>query len=137
MIVGPRFGEWIAGRVHVSPLWVLLWPYIHWTIAVGLVVLATQALYFSVPTSSSISFASLPGAVIAVAFWIGFSYLLGTYFRHLGKFNKTYGTLGAAITLMIWFYWTGFGLLVGAELSAELAKVSSEGKLEQKQEREP
>ena len=38
---------------------------------------------------------------------------------------------------MIWFYWTGFALLVGAKLSAELAKVSSEGKLEQKQEREP
>jgi len=60
MIVGPRFGEWIAGGVHVSPLWVLLWPYIHWTIAVGLVVLATQALYFSVPTSSSISLPAYP-----------------------------------------------------------------------------
>ena len=91
-----------------------------------------SSLFFG-PNVKQHFLASLPGAVIAVAFWIGFSYLLGTYFRHLGKFNKTYGTLGAAITLMIWFYWTGFALLVGAEL----AKVSSEGKLEQKQEREP
>jgi uncharacterized BrkB/YihY/UPF0761 family membrane protein len=35
MVVGPRFGEWLAGRVHLSGLFVLLWPYIHWTIAVG------------------------------------------------------------------------------------------------------
>jgi membrane protein len=137
MIVGPKFAKWLSGRVQVSPLWVLLWPYMHWTVAVALVVLATEALYFLAPNVKQRFLATLPGAVVAVAFWIGFSYLLGTYFRHFGKFNKTYGTLGAAITLMIWFYWTGFALLVGAELSAELAKVSSEGKLEQKQEREP
>jgi hypothetical protein len=37
-------------------------------------------------------------------------------------------------TLMIWFYWTGFAVLVGAQLNAELAKVSSKGKLKQKHE---
>jgi uncharacterized BrkB/YihY/UPF0761 family membrane protein len=35
---------------------------------------------------------------------------------------------------MIWFYWTGFAVLVGAQLNAELAKVSSKGKLKQKHE---
>src|SRR5205823_2288171 len=34
MIVGPRFGEWLASRVHLSFLFVLLWPYIHWSIAI-------------------------------------------------------------------------------------------------------
>ena len=66
--------------------------------------------------------------------WITLSYLLGLYFRHFGNFNKTYGTLGAAVALMIWLYWTGFALLVGAELNEELAKISKEGKLEEKHE---
>jgi membrane protein len=35
MVVGPRFGEWLAGKVQLSRFFVLLWPYIHWTIAVG------------------------------------------------------------------------------------------------------
>jgi uncharacterized BrkB/YihY/UPF0761 family membrane protein len=35
---------------------------------------------------------------------------------------------------MTWLYWTGFAMLVGAELNAELAKFSVEGSLEQKQE---
>jgi len=44
----------------------------------------------------------------------------------------TYGTLGAAIALMVWLYWTGFAILVGAELNEELAKISKEGKLPEK-----
>src|SRR5437588_4084231 len=40
MIVGPRFGEWLASRVHLSNLFILLWPYIHWSIAIGFAILA-------------------------------------------------------------------------------------------------
>jgi hypothetical protein len=67
--------------------------------------------------------ASLPEADSSCGCWIGLSHLLGVYFRHFATFNKTYGTLGAAIALMIWLYWTGFAILVGAELNAQLAKI--------------
>ena len=43
-------------------------------------------------------------------------------------------SLGAAIALMVWLYWTGFAMLVGAELNAELAKHSKEGAVEQRNE---
>jgi len=132
MVVGPRFGQWLAVRVHLSKLFVLLWPYIHWTIAVGFTVLAIEALYFLAPNVKQRFRATLPGAVLAVGCWIALSYLLGVYFRHFGTFNKTYGTLGGAIALMVWLYWTGFAMLVGALLNAELAKISREGKLQEK-----
>jgi membrane protein len=134
MIVGPRFGEWLAARVHLSHLFVLLWPYIHWTIAIGFTVLAVEALYFLAPNVKQRFLATLPGAVLAVGCWLGLSYLLGMYFRHFANFNKTYGTLGAAIALMTWLYWTGFAMLLGAELNAELAKISKEGKIQEKRE---
>ena len=137
MIVGPEFGGWLAARVHLSAVFVLLWPYIHWTIAIGFTILALETLYFLAPNIKQRFLATLPGAVLAVGCWIGLSYLLGIYFRHFANFNKTYGTLGAAIALMIWLYWTGFAMLVGAELNAELAKVSSEGRLEEKREPPP
>jgi uncharacterized BrkB/YihY/UPF0761 family membrane protein len=38
---------------------------------------------------------------------------------------------------MIWLYWTGFAMLVGAELNAELAKITHEGKLEEKRHPSP
>ncbi len=137
MIVGPRFGEWLASRIHLSKLFVLLWPYIHWSIAIGFAVLAVEALYFLAPNVKQRFLATLPGAILAVACWITLSYLLGVYFRHFANFNKTYGTLGAGIALMTWLYWTGFAMLVGAELNSELAKISSEGKIAEKHEPPP
>jgi len=134
MVVGPRFGQWLAGRVHLSGLFVLLWPFIHWTIAIGFTILAVEALYFFAPNVKQRLRATLPGAVVSVGCWITLSYLLGLYFRHFGNFNKTYGTLGAAVALMVWLYWTGFAMLVGAELNEELAKISKEGKLQEKHE---
>lgn len=134
MIVGPRFGEWLAGRVHLSYVFVLLWPYIHWSLAIAFTILAVEALYFLGPNVKQRFLATLPGATLAVGFWIALSYLLGLYFRHFANFNKTYGTLGAAIALMTWLYWTGFAMLVGAELNSELAKISRQGRIEEKHE---
>lgn len=133
MMVGPRFGEWTASRVLLSHLFVLVWPYIHWSIAIGFTILAV-ALYFLAPNVKQRLRATLPGAILAVGCWIALSHLLGLYFRHFANFNKTYGTLGAGIALMTWLYWTGFALLAGAELNCELAKVSAEGKIEEKHE---
>ncbi len=137
MIVGPRFGEWLAGRIHLSYLFVVLWPYIHWSIAIGFAILAVEALYFLAPNVKQRFLATLPGAILAVGCWLALSYLLGLYFRHFANFNKTYGTLGAGIALMTWLYWTGFAMLVGAELNSELAKISSKGKIEEKHEPPP
>lgn len=137
MIVGPRFGEWLAAKVHLSNVFVLLWPFIHWSLAAGFTVLAVEALYFWAPNVKQRFLATLPGAIFAVACWIALSYLLGIYFRSFAHFNKTYGTLGAAVALMTWLYWTGFAILVGAELNSELAKISKDGKIEEKHEPSP
>jgi membrane protein len=137
MILGPHFGQWLANRLYLSRVWLWIWPYIHWFISVGFTVLAVEALYFLAPNVKQRFRATLPGAILSVAFWIGLSYLLGVYFRTIANFNHTYGTLGAGIALMVWLYWTGFAILVGAELNAELAKCTKEGPLEQKQEPPP
>jgi len=132
MIVGPEFGGWLSGRMHLSWLFAVLWPYIHWTVAVLFAVLAVEFLYYLAPNVKQRFWSTLPGAILAVSAWIGLSYGLGVYFRHFGNFNKTYGTLGAAVALMMWLYWTGFAILVGAELNAELAKQSKRGKIPEK-----
>ena len=103
-------------------LFVLLWPYIHWSIATGFTILALEALYFLAPNVKQRFLATLPGAILAVGCWLALSYLLGLYFRPFANFNKTYGTLAAGIAMMTWLYWTGFAMLVGAELNSELAK---------------
>src|SRR5215469_3869051 len=73
MIVGPRFGEWLASRVHLTYLFVLLWPYIHWSIATAFTILAVEALYFLAPNVKQRFLATLPGAILAVGCWIALS----------------------------------------------------------------
>jgi len=89
MIVGPRFGEWLAGRVHLAGLFVLLWPYIHWSVVIAFTLLAVETLYFLAPNVKQRFLATLPGAVLAVGCWLMLSYVLGVYFRHFANFNKT------------------------------------------------
>ncbi|MBV9670334.1 MAG: YihY/virulence factor BrkB family protein, partial [Acidobacteriales bacterium] len=95
-------------------------------------VLSVEILYFTAPNVKQRFWATLPGAILAVACWIGLSHLLGIYFRSFANFNKTYGTLGACVALMVWLYWTGFAILVGAEVNAELAKKTEAGPIEEK-----
>lgn len=134
MVVGPHFGEWLSGRMHLSQIWVWLWPYLHWTIAIGFTILAVEALYFLAPNVKQRFWATLPGALLAVGVWIVVSYGLGVYFRAFANLNKTYGTLSAVVALMVWLYWTGFAMLVGAELNAEVAKRTKKGAIEERPE---
>jgi membrane protein len=122
MIVGPKFGEWLSARIYLSRLFVFLWPFIHWTVAVGFTILGIEALYLLAPNGKRQFRATLPGASLAVGTWLGLSCLLGEYFRHFGTFDKTYGALGGVIALLMWLYWTGFAILLGAELNAQLEK---------------
>ena len=137
MILGPRFGEWLAARMPLSPHFVLLWPVFHWVTAISVALLATELIYFLAPNVKQRFMATLPGAILSVLCWVGFSYLLGFYFRHIANFSSTYGTLAGFIAFMTWFYWNSFALLVGAELNAELAKESVKGSLQQKEESPP
>ena len=132
MIVGPRFGAWLAARIYLSREFVLLWPFIHWSIAIVFTLVAVELLYFLAPNVKQRFGATLPGAILAVTCWIGLSYLLGFYFRHVADLSRTYGTLAGFIAFMTWFYWNSFALLVGAELNSELAKESSKGQLLEK-----
>jgi len=56
--------------------------------------------------------------------WVRFeaiaSALFSGYAAEFGNFNKTYGSLGAIIVLMTWFYISSFAVLIGGEVNAEL-----------------
>jgi membrane protein len=122
MVIGPRAGEWIAGKLSLAGVFLTLWPYLHWTIAICFTLFAVATIYFLAPNMKQRFFETLPGATFAVACWAALSHLLGTYFRHFGNFNRSYGTLGGVMALMIWLYWAHFILLAGGELNAALMK---------------
>jgi membrane protein len=132
IILGPKLGEWIVKLSTLGWNFMDVWPYIKWSVAIAFTVLAIELMFYWAPNIKQRFLATLPGAVIGVAFWIGSSYALGLYFQKFAHYNKTYGILGAAIALMVWMYWSWFAILVGAEINSELVKVGGRGRLELK-----
>jgi membrane protein len=72
-----------------------------------------------------------PGSALAAGLWLAASLLFSWYAEHFGSYDKTYGSLGAAIGLMTWLWISTMVILVGAKLNAETehqtAQDSTEG----------
>jgi membrane protein len=67
-----------------------------------------------------------PGALVAVALWLGASILLSIYVDNFGSYNETYGALGAVAVLLLWFFVSAFIVLLGAEINAEAERQTRE-----------
>jgi len=117
----------------MGPLLRIVWPYLRWGVSLAFTGGAIMATYKVAPNIRQRTMQILPGTIVATGFWILLSFGLGIYFRSFAHFNKTYGTLGAAVALMVWVYYTGFVILVGAQLNSELIQLSGDGRLELKQ----
>ena len=70
-----------------------------------------------------------PGAAIGVAGWFLASLALRLYLHYFNSYSVTYGSLGAVIILLTWFYITGLMLLLGAEINSEIEAAAAEQRL--------
>ena len=60
-----------------------------------------------------------PGSLFAAAIWLAASLLFSWYTENFGKYNETYGSLGAVIGFMTWLWLSIMVILIGAKLNAE------------------
>ena len=123
MVEGTTLGIWFTSKFDLNPAMLSAWRYLRLGIAATFAVLAIQLLYHFGPDLKQRFRDSLAGAVVAVMTWIGLSYLLGVYFGHVDNLDKTYGPMGAAIGLYLWFYLSGFAILIGGEINFLLGEV--------------
>lgn len=63
-----------------------------------------------------------PGAAAAAALWLAGVFVFARYVAGSDAYEKVFGVLGALLTLLSWFYWTAFAVLIGAELNAALER---------------
>jgi membrane protein len=126
MVVGPEFGEFLASHIGLTHVFAVVWPVLRYIFAVGLMVVAVEGIYFMAPNVQQRFRSTLPGAILAIGLWILFSDLLSLYFRRFAHLNRTYGVLGGAIALLVWLYWSGFIILLGAELNSEILQQSDQ-----------
>ena len=65
----------------------------------------------------------LPGAILGVILWFVVSLAFTAYVANFGAYDKTYGTLGAMISLLIWLWLGSLAFLLGALFNAESQRV--------------
>ncbi|MGB6191908.1 MAG: YihY/virulence factor BrkB family protein [Terracidiphilus sp.] len=100
-----------------------------WSVAVVLVALMISAIYYWAPNwQSPVWHLLTPGTAIAIAAWLVYSLGFRLYLSRFDQYTITYGSLGAVIILMTWFYATGLMLLVGAEIDSVLRILRAEAR---------
>ncbi len=99
--------------------WALL--LLRWPILLGAMILVIGILYRYGPNRAhaKLSWVS-PGAVLATVIWLVASIAFSIYVAEFASYNKTYGTLGAIVILLMWMYISSFVVLLGGELNAEM-----------------
>ena len=70
-----------------------------------------------------------PGGAVGIIFWLLASLGLRLYLHFFNVYSFTYGSLGAVIILLMWFYITGFMILLGAEINSEIEAAAAEIRL--------
>lgn len=92
-----------------------------WTIATLLLLLVFAVVYYWAPIWRRRRWRWLtPGSIVGIAGWLIASIGLRIYLHYFNNYAVTYGSLGAVIILLTWFYITGLMLLVGGELNSEI-----------------
>lgn len=121
VLVGPAIGHLLARWWGLGPAVRVVWQVARWTVAVLSMQLVLALLYYFLPNVKNNRFRFItPGAVVAVFGWLVVSALFNLYVSHFSVYAKTYGTLGAAVVLLLWLYLTGFMIVLGGEINAIL-----------------
>lgn len=128
LVFGPELGGLLAGRLGAGPAFDIAWDAIRWPVIVLLMILGAALIYYFAPDVEQAWRWITPGSVFAVVTWIPMSLLFGWYVERFGDYNRTYGSIGAIIMLLTWMYWSGFVLLVGGEINAEIEDAAAGGK---------
>jgi membrane protein len=131
VLYGGRLGRFLAAFIHEGPAFSLAWRILQYPISLTFVFIAFALIYQFAPNLGAkrrgkrlpasdyrrrwIS----PGVLVAVFLWLLVSLGFRLYLHFFNSYSATYGSLGALIIMMFWFYLTGAAILLGGEINCE------------------
>jgi membrane protein len=98
----------------------LMWTAIRWLIATLTSIAVIALIYHHAVPRTQPWHSVLPGATLATVLWFLSTSLFGWYLQNYADYSIIYGSLGAAIALLVWMYLISLVILVGAEFNAML-----------------
>jgi membrane protein len=122
VLTGPIVGA-IADAVGVGSTAVTVWEIAKWPVMATVFVGMVSLLYYTAPDAQLRGFRWVtPGAGVAILVWALASAGFALYVANFGSYDKTYGTLGGLIALLVWLWITNVAILFGHSLNAQLER---------------
>ena len=110
----------VAGPLGIGSTAVSIWNIAKWPVLLLVVVTMFAVLFFAAPNVKVAGFKWVtPGALLAIVLWLVASAAFAFYAANFGSYDKTYGTLGGLVCLLVWMWITNVALLLGMELNSE------------------
>jgi membrane protein len=110
----------VAEPIGVSDTAVDIWNVAKWPVLVAVVITMIDVLYYASPNARLRGFRWVTaGSVVAVVVWAIASAAFALYVANFGSYDKTYGTLGGLVAILVWLWITNLAILFGHQLNAE------------------
>src|SRR5215218_3088362 len=120
MLIGPQLVGGIADVVNLDELFVRLWGWLRFPVALFLLAVVLSVVYHFGPNARQRYRSVVPGAAIAVVLWAISSVGFSIYLANFADYGVTYGSIGAAVGLLFYLYLCASVVLLGAELNAAI-----------------
>ncbi|WP_284694455.1 YihY/virulence factor BrkB family protein [Geomonas sp. Red32] len=128
LMFGTKLGKLVADKIDFGQVFRVTWDILLVPVILFLLMLAVAGIYYLTPDVKQTWKWITPGAVVAIPSWIVMSLAFSYYINNFGSYDKTYGSIGAVIVLLLWLYFSGFIILIGAVINSVIEHTSTEGK---------
>jgi membrane protein len=122
VLTGPVV-EAVADPIGLGGTAVTVWNVAKWPVMIAVFLLMVAVLYYASPNVRLRGFRWVtPGSAVAIVVWAIASAAFAFYVANFGSYDKTYGTLGGLVALLVWFWISNVAILFGHQLNAELER---------------
>jgi membrane protein len=126
LVLGPQIGEAIANVFGLERTFLVVWEVARWPVALFFMMFTVALLYYFAPDVDQPFRWITPGGLIGIILWVLASVGFNFYVSNFGSYNKTYGSIGAVIVLLLYLYISSLTILFGATLNATLVRMKEE-----------
>ena len=127
VLYGHDIAESVAASFGLGGAFEIGWKILQWPVVLAFVLLAFALIYYFAPDLRDQDWQWVtPGSLIGVGLWLLVSLAFRLYLTYFDSYSATYGSLGAVIVLMLWFYFTGAAILIGGEVNSEVENALAE-----------
>jgi membrane protein len=128
IVVGPQLADPLARALGLGSAFEWAWRILEWPIACALAGIGIALVYYFAPDVDQEWSWLVPGTVFATTLWLATSLGFKYYVVNVTHYTEAYGALGGAMVLLLWFYLSGFVLLLGAVTNATIEHAAPIGK---------